>query len=88
MKTPDDVAEMLRLKAYGWGIKRFARELGCSHHTEKNYVASGGAVPFGRRDGRRRSTDMRTGCASASCLSARTKPGLMRGSDKQHTSGA
>ena len=32
MKTPDDVAAMVRLKACGWGIKRIARELGCSHH--------------------------------------------------------
>ena len=42
MKTPDDVAEMLRLKACGWGLKRIARELGCSHHTVKAYVAAGG----------------------------------------------
>ena len=35
MKTPDDVAEMLRLKGCGWGLKRIARELGCSHHTVK-----------------------------------------------------
>jgi transposase len=46
MKTPDDVAAMLRLKACGWGIKRIARELGCSHHTVKHYVAAGGVVPF------------------------------------------
>lgn len=46
MKTPDDVAAMVRLKACGWGIKRIARELGCSHHTVKHYVASGGVVPF------------------------------------------
>lgn len=45
MKTPDDVAAMLRLKACGWGIKRIARELGCSHHTVKHYVAAGGVVP-------------------------------------------
>jgi hypothetical protein len=42
MKTPDDVSEMLRLKACGWGLKRIARELGCSHHTVKHYVAPGG----------------------------------------------
>jgi hypothetical protein len=42
MKTPDDVAEMLRLKACGWGLKRIARELGCSHHPVKVYVAAGG----------------------------------------------
>ena len=29
MKTPDDVAAMVRLKACGRGIKRIARELGC-----------------------------------------------------------
>lgn len=46
MKTPDDVAAMLRLKACGWGVKRIARELGCSHHTVKHYVAAGGVVPF------------------------------------------
>jgi transposase len=46
MKTPDDVAEMLRLKACGWGVKRIARHLGCSHHTVRDYVAAGGAKPF------------------------------------------
>ena len=39
MKTPDDVAEMLRLKACGWGLKRIARHLG---HMVKDYVAAGG----------------------------------------------
>ena len=33
MKTPDDVAEMMRLRACGFGVKRIARELGCSHRT-------------------------------------------------------
>lgn len=46
MKTPDDVEEMLRLKACGWGLKRIARELGCSHHTVKAYVETGGVKPF------------------------------------------
>lgn len=46
MKTPDDVDEMLRLKACGWGMKRIAAHLGCSHHTVKAYVASGGVKPF------------------------------------------
>lgn len=46
MKTPDDVEEMLRLKACGWGLKRIARELGCSHHTVKAYVDAGGVKPF------------------------------------------
>ncbi|WP_271612161.1 helix-turn-helix domain-containing protein [Bradyrhizobium sp. CCBAU 21362] len=42
----DDVAEMLRLRACGWGVKRIARQLGCSHHTVKDYVAAGGVKPF------------------------------------------
>ena len=46
MKTPDDVAAMLRLKECGWGLKRIARELGCSHHTVKQYVAAGSPRPF------------------------------------------
>src|SRR5215203_4353410 len=54
MRTPDEVAAMLRLKALGWGIKRIARELGCSHMTVRRYVAEGGYVPFRRRVGRPR----------------------------------
>lgn len=46
MKTPEEVAEMLRLRACGWGLKRIARQLGCSHHTVKDYVAAGGLKPF------------------------------------------
>lgn len=46
MKTPEDVAAMVRLKACGWGVKRIARELGCSHHTVRRYVAAGGPAPF------------------------------------------
>src|SRR5712671_3359428 len=46
MQTPDEVAAMLRLKALGWGIKRIARELGCSHMTVRHYVAQGGWVPY------------------------------------------
>ena len=46
MRTPDEVAAMLRLKALGWGIKRIARELGCSHMTVRRYVAEGGYVPL------------------------------------------
>src|SRR3954447_1563501 len=49
MQTPDEVAAMLRLKALGWGIKRIARELGCSHMTVRRYVAKGGYVPYRRR---------------------------------------
>ncbi|MCK1679994.1 hypothetical protein IVA87_11145 [Bradyrhizobium sp. 147] len=46
MKTPDDVAEMLPLRACGWGLKRIARQLGCGHHTVKGYVVAGGVKAF------------------------------------------
>jgi transposase len=46
MKTPDEVATMVRLKACGWGAKRIGRELGCSHHTVKHYLAADGPLPF------------------------------------------
>lgn len=46
MKTPEEVAAMLRLKALGWGCKRIGREFGCSHHTVKRYVEAGGFVAF------------------------------------------
>src|SRR5829696_6131020 len=54
MRTPDEVAAMLRLKALGWGIKRIARELGCSHMTVRRYVAEGGYVRYRRPVGRPR----------------------------------
>jgi hypothetical protein len=31
MRAPDEVAAMLHLKQLGWGIRRIAREFGCSH---------------------------------------------------------
>jgi transposase len=46
MQTPDEVAAMLRLKGLGWGIRRIARELGCSHMTVRHYVAQGGWLPY------------------------------------------
>lgn len=46
MKTPEEVAAMLRLKALGWGCKRIGREFGCSHHIVKRYVEAGGFVAF------------------------------------------
>ncbi len=46
MQTPEEVAAMLRLKGLGWGIKRIARELGCSHMTVRHYVARGGWAPY------------------------------------------
>jgi transposase len=46
MKTPEEVAAMLRLKGLGWGSKRIGREFGCSHHTVKRYVEVGGFVAY------------------------------------------
>jgi hypothetical protein len=45
--------EMLRLKALGWGVRRIAGELGCSHMTVRWYLAAGGWVAY-RGRGRRR----------------------------------
>ncbi|WP_234685900.1 hypothetical protein [Bradyrhizobium monzae] len=46
MKTPDDVAQMLRLRACGWDLRRISRQLGCSQDTAKEHVAAGGVKPF------------------------------------------
>ena len=53
MQTPEEVAAMLRLKAFGWGVRRIAGELGCSHMTVRRYLAEGGWVAY-RGRGRRR----------------------------------
>jgi transposase len=42
MQTPDEVVAMLRLKSLGWGVRRIAKELGCSHMTVRRYVSQGG----------------------------------------------
>lgn len=54
MQTPDEVAAMLRLEALGWGVRRIARELGCSHMTVRRYLAAGGWVPHRGRGRPRR----------------------------------
>ena len=46
MQTPEEVAATLRLKALGWGVRRIAGELGCSHMTVRRYVAAGGWVAY------------------------------------------
>ena len=46
MQTPDEVAAMLRLKALGWGVRRIAGELGCSHMTVRRYLSEGGWVAY------------------------------------------
>lgn len=37
---------MLWLKSLGWGIRRIARELGCSRMTVRRYVAQGGWASY------------------------------------------
>ena len=44
VRTPDEVAAMLRLHALGWGTRRIAAEFGCSRNTVKRYVGLGGWV--------------------------------------------
>src|SRR5215210_4612495 len=67
MRTLDEVAAMLRLKALGWGIKRIARELGCSHMTVRRYVNS---IPQGGE----RAHFMRTGLWDVRTVSAEPRP--------------
>ena len=42
MRTPDEVAAMLRLHGLGWGTRRIAAELGCDREAVQRYVAAGG----------------------------------------------
>ena len=46
MVEPDEVAQMLRLKALGWGTRRIAVELGVNRGTVKRYIKSGGWTPY------------------------------------------
>ena len=45
MKTPDDVAAMVRLKQLGWGAKRIAAELGCFPQHGKAVADKGRLAP-------------------------------------------
>jgi transposase len=46
MQTPEDVAQMLRLKAAGLGIKHIARKMGCSKNTVRRYLRADGWVAY------------------------------------------
>jgi transposase len=48
MRAPDEVAAMVRLKALGWGVRRIAAELGCSHMTVRRYLEAGGWIAYRR----------------------------------------
>ena len=51
MMMSDEVEAMLRLHALGWGLKRIAREFGCSRNTVRRYVAADGWTAYRRRAG-------------------------------------
>ena len=46
MRTPDEVAAMLRLGALGWGERRIAAALGCSRRAVRRYLADGGGTKY------------------------------------------
>ena len=48
METPQDVAQMLRLRGSGMGIKSIAQEMGCSKNTARRYLRAGGWVAYKR----------------------------------------
>ena len=41
MRTPDEVAAMLRLHGLGWGTRRIAAEVGCNRETVQRHLAVG-----------------------------------------------
>jgi transposase len=46
MRTPEEVAAMLRLWALGWGERRIAAALGCSRRAVRRYLAANGWVSY------------------------------------------
>ena len=48
MQTPEDAAQMLRLRAAGLGIKSIARKMGCSKNTVRRYLRADGWVAYKR----------------------------------------
>ena len=51
MLKSEEVEAMLHLHALGWGMRRIAKELGCSRNTVRRYVAADGWMSYGRRAG-------------------------------------
>jgi len=45
VRTPDDVAVILRLHAVGWGAKYLAAEVGCARNAVKRHLATGRWAP-------------------------------------------
>lgn len=48
MRTPEEVSAIVRLKALGWGVRRIAGEIGCSHMTVRRYLAQGAWAAYRR----------------------------------------
>ena len=48
MKTPQDVAAMLKLHQLGWGKNAIARELGISKNTVRRYLNAGGVLQYAK----------------------------------------
>lgn len=46
METPEEVAEMLRLRGFGWGTRRIAEKFGISRNTVRRYFRQSGWIPF------------------------------------------
>ena len=53
MQTPEDVAQMLRLRAAGLGIKSIACKMGCSKNTVRRYLRGGGWAAYRRPERKR-----------------------------------
>ena len=60
MKKSDEVEAMLHLRALGWGLRRIAREFGCSKNTVRRYVAADGWMTYSRRAGGGKLEDQET----------------------------
>lgn len=54
MRTPDEVAAMVRLKELGWGERRIAATVGCNRRTVRRYLAARVGSATERHGGRRR----------------------------------
>jgi transposase len=48
MKTPQDIAAILKLHQLGWGKKAIARELGISKNTVRRYLDAGGVLDYAK----------------------------------------
>ena len=48
MMKLEAVEAMLHLRSFGWGLRRIAREFGCSKNTVKRYVATDGWMVYSR----------------------------------------